>query len=283
MSIESRPAQGANSIALASTTIFSYKLSQQAQEIAWACFSLWHQVSASPEQCKCLASTAKQKVTQIINCVRNNKKYIIYDNTTFYDKGDIEVYWKVGSIIHYYGLLLRLPGLPPFLGRFVHPLFNTSTCCSAIDCIHDFIANDWLVHPTVRVAIVHQLSRIHLHGSQMPCCWPPCNTNSNLFCRCDMALFFMTGCQSFQSRFCSPLLFDLMFLNAKPCLALGNCHALNIIRDRKMSKSDYYVTLCNIFVFILWHVWQFDIFFFSPKLGLKNQKHCCKFAQCRQR
>jgi hypothetical protein len=83
--------------------------------------------------------TAKQKVTQIINCVCNNKKYIIYDNTTFYDKGDIEVYWKVGSIIHYYGLLLRLPRLPQFLGWFVHPLFDTSACCSAIDCIHDLL------------------------------------------------------------------------------------------------------------------------------------------------
>jgi hypothetical protein len=28
------------------------------------------------------------------------------------------------------------------------------------------------------------------------------------------------------------------------------------IRDRKMSKSDYYVTLCNIFVFILWHMFD---------------------------
>jgi hypothetical protein len=35
------------------------------------------------------------------------------------------------------------------------------------------------------------------------------------------------------------------------------------IRDGKMSKSNYYVTLCNIFVFILWHLFDNSTFFSS--------------------
>jgi hypothetical protein len=41
-------------------------------------------------------------------------------------------------------------------------------------------------------------------------------------------------------------------------------------------------TLQHFCLHFVTHVWQFDIFFFSPKFTLKNQKHCCKFAQCRQ-
>ena len=73
----------------------------------------------------------------------------------------------------------------------------------------------------------------------------------------------------------------------KPCLhqnhVLYQFFVCSFIRDRKMSKSDYYVTLCNIFVFILWHVFDNSTFFLLAKTRLKNQKHCCKFAQCRQR
>jgi hypothetical protein len=45
--------------------------------------------------------------------------------------------------------------------------------------------------------------------------------------------------------------------------------------------------LCHTFQHFCLHfvtrVWQFDLFFFLPKFGLKNQKHYCKFAQCKQR
>jgi hypothetical protein len=58
---------------------------------------------------------------------------------------------------------------------------------------------------------------------------------------------------------------------------------IQCIRDRKMSKSDYYVTLCNIFVFILWHAFDNSTFFLLAKTWSQKQKHCCKFAQCRQR
>jgi hypothetical protein len=40
-------------------------------------------------------------------------------------------------------------------------------------------------------------------------------------------------------------------------------------------------TLQHFCLHFVTRVWQFDLFFFSPKLGLKNQKHYCKFAQCR--
>jgi hypothetical protein len=42
-------------------------------------------------------------------------------------------------------------------------------------------------------------------------------------------------------------------------------------------------TLQHFCLHFVTRVGQFYIFFFSPKLGLKNQKHCCKFAKCRER
>jgi hypothetical protein len=45
------------------------------------------------------------------------------------------------------------------------------------------------------------------------------------------------------------------------------------IRDRKMSKSDYYVTLCNIFVFILWHVFDNSTFFSSRQNSVSKNKN----------
>jgi hypothetical protein len=44
------------------------------------------------------------------------------------------------------------------------------------------------------------------------------------------------------------------------------------IRDWKMSKSDYYVTLCNIFVFILWHVIDNSTFFLLAKTWSQKSK-----------
>ena len=45
------------------------------------------------------------------------------------------------------------------------------------------------------------------------------------------------------------------------------------IRDRKRSKSDYYVTLCNIFVFILWHVFDNLTFFSSRQNSVSKIKN----------
>jgi hypothetical protein len=45
------------------------------------------------------------------------------------------------------------------------------------------------------------------------------------------------------------------------------------IRDQKMSKSDYYVTLCNIFVFILWHMFDNSTFFSSCQNSVSKIKN----------
>jgi hypothetical protein len=78
-------------------------------------------------------------------------------------------------------------------------------------------------------------------------------------------------------------------------------HAWNFVSSRVDMSENWFPTrgshqrpenvkvqlLCHTLQHFCLHfvtpVWQFDIFFFSPKLGLKKQKHCCKFAQCRQR
>jgi hypothetical protein len=48
---------------------------------------------------------------------------------------------------------------------------------------------------------------------------------------------------------------------------------MEIIRDQKMSKSDYYVTLCNIFVSILWHVFDNSTFFSSRQNSVSKIKN----------
>jgi hypothetical protein len=50
-------------------------------------------------------------------------------------------------------------------------------------------------------------------------------------------------------------------------------YKVRCIRDQKMSKSDYYVTLCNIFVFILWHVFNNSTFFSSRQNSVSKIKN----------
>jgi hypothetical protein len=46
------------------------------------------------------------------------------------------------------------------------------------------------------------------------------------------------------------------------------------------TTMSHFATFLSSFCDTCLTIWHF---FFSPKLGLKNQKHCCKFAQFRQR
>jgi hypothetical protein len=70
-------------------------------------------------------------------------------------------------------------------------------------------------------------------------------------------------------------------LTVKHCLHANNVVSHQILENVKVGLLCH--TLQHFCLHFVTRVWQFDIFFFSPKFGLKNQKHCCKFAQCRQR